>query len=65
MLGFERVPWLISPEWAMPSIIIMSVWGGIGFTMIIFLAGLRGIPRTYYEAAEIDDATNLQQARHN
>lgn len=64
MLGFERVPWLISPEWAMPSIIFMSAWGGIGFTMIIFLAGLRGIPRTYYEAAEIDGATSFQQARH-
>jgi multiple sugar transport system permease protein len=58
-----RVQWLISPEWAMPSIILMSVWGGVGFTMIIFLAGLRGIPTVYYEAASIDGATEVQQVR--
>ncbi|MEM7134252.1 MAG: sugar ABC transporter permease [Chloroflexota bacterium] len=64
MLGFERIPWLTSPDYALNSLILMSIWGGIGFTMIIFLAGLRGIPRAYYEAAEIDGATALQQAWH-
>jgi multiple sugar transport system permease protein len=48
----------------MPSIILMSVWAGVGFTMTIFLAGLRGIPRSYYEAAEIDGASGLQQVRY-
>lgn len=64
LLGIARIPWLISTQWAMPSIIIFSVWGGVGFTMIIFLAGLRGIPTTYYEAAAIDGAGGWHMARH-
>lgn len=64
MVGLPRVPWLISPEWAMPSIIFMSVWAGVGYTAIIFLAGLRGIPTLYYEAAAIDGATGWQRIRH-
>jgi multiple sugar transport system permease protein len=48
----------------MPSIILMGIWSGLGFTMIIFLAGLKGIPSDYYEAAAIDGATRLQMARH-
>ena len=63
-VGLPRVPWLQSPDWAMPSIILMSVWAGVGFTTIILLAGLRGIPSAYYEAASIDGASSLQQVRH-
>lgn len=63
-IGLPRVQWLTSPEWAMPSIILMSVWAGVGFTMLVFLAGLRGIPAVYYEAASIDGATALQQVRY-
>jgi multiple sugar transport system permease protein len=48
--------WLASTTWAMPSIMIMSVWQGLGFNMIIFLAGLKGISPEYYEAARIDGA---------
>lgn len=54
-------PWLSNPNWAMPAIIIMSVWKNIGFTFIIFLAGLQGIPNRYYEAAKIDGANVIQQ----
>lgn len=64
MVGLPRVPWLLSPTWAMPSIILMSIWGSVGFTTIILLAGLRGIPDSFYEAASIDGATPLQQVRH-
>lgn len=64
LVGLPRVPWLQSAAWAMPSIILMSVWAGVGFTTIILLAGLRGIPSVYYEAASIDGATRLQQVRH-
>lgn len=64
LVGLPRVPWLQSAAWAMPSIILMSVWAGVGFTTIILLAGLRGIPFTYYEAASIDGATRLQQVRY-
>jgi multiple sugar transport system permease protein len=64
LAGLPRIPWLQTPQWAMPSIILMSVWSGVGFTMIIFLAGLRGIPRSFYEAAEIDGASGFQQIRY-
>ena len=62
ILGIPPVPWLQSTTWAMPSVIVMGIWGGIGFTVIIYLAGLRGIPRDYYESAEIDGANSLQLA---
>jgi multiple sugar transport system permease protein len=48
--------WLASTTWAMPSIMIMSIWQGLGFNMIIFLAGLKGISPEYYEAGRIDGA---------
>jgi multiple sugar transport system permease protein len=62
LVGLPRVPWLLSTRWAMPSLILMSVWGGVGFNMVIFLAGLRSIPSTYYEAAAIDGASGFQMA---
>jgi len=55
-LGGQPVDWLSSPEWTLPSIMIMSVWAGVGYNMILFLAGLQTIPHTMYEAAEIDGA---------
>lgn len=48
--------WLTSTVWAMPAIIITSVWKGLGFNMLIFLAGLQSISDSYYEAADIDGA---------
>ncbi len=62
MLGIPPVLWLQSTTWAMPSVIVMGIWAGLGFTVIIYLAGLRGIPRDYYESAEIDGANSLQLA---
>lgn len=64
LAGIPPVLWLQSTTWAMPSVIMMGVWGGLGFTMIIFLAGLKGIPSDYYEAAAIDGATRWQMARY-
>ncbi len=55
-LGASKLPWLQDPAYALPSFIFMSLWGGAGGAMIIFLAGLQGIPDVYYEAAEIDGA---------
>ncbi|MBF8186991.1 sugar ABC transporter permease [Nonomuraea sp. K274] len=55
MVGITGPGWLGSTEWAMPALILMSVWGA-GNTIIIYLAGLQGIPKTLYEAAEIDGA---------
>ncbi len=48
--------WLHNPKLAMPSIMVMSIWQGVGFQMIIFLAGLQDIPKEMYEAASIDGA---------
>ena len=56
--------WLQDPFWAMPCIIVMSVWKGLGYNVIIFLAGLQNIPVRLYEAAKIDGATRWQQFRH-
>jgi len=56
-IGIPNINWLIDPKWAMPGLILMSIWKGTGFNMIIFLAGLQGIPKTYYEAADIDGAS--------
>ncbi|MFH1305210.1 MAG: sugar ABC transporter permease [Candidatus Omnitrophota bacterium] len=55
-MGFQPVDWLASPTWTLPSIMIMSIWAGVGYNMILFLAGLQTIPQVMYEAAEIDGA---------
>ncbi len=53
--------WLRDPTWAMPAVILVSVWKTIGFNMVIFLAGLQGISESYYEAAQLDGAGAWQQ----
>jgi len=55
-LGIPAQRWIADPFWAMPSIVVMSVWQGLGTTVIIFLAGLQGIPEEYYDAASVDGA---------
>lgn len=56
-LGISDLPgWLSSTTWALPAIIIMTIWMNIGYNMIIYLAGLQGIPKELYEAARIDGA---------
>src|SRR5215211_8630867 len=52
----EPVRWLTDPNLAMPSIIIVSIWGGVGGCMIIYLAGLQAIPDELYDAAKVDGA---------
>lgn len=54
-VGLPKVRWLQEPEWALPALILMSLWG-LGGGMVIYLAGLQGIPEVFYEAAEIDGA---------
>ncbi|MGY1495292.1 carbohydrate ABC transporter permease [Streptomyces sp. QTS52] len=56
--------WLGDGATAMASIIVLSVWQGVGFQMVILLAGLQQIPGELYEAAELDRASRLQQFRH-
>lgn len=61
-LSFTPVPWLTSPDWVLKSFIVMSMWG-VGGGMIIYLAGLQGVPTQLYEAAEIDGAGSWQKFR--
>ncbi len=56
IFGVENIAWLNDPKWAMPALIIMSVWKGVGFNMVLFIAGLKNISPMYYEAADIDGA---------
>ena len=63
-LGLPQPGWFGDPFWAMVGIIMMSIWKGFGFNVVIFMAGLQGIPRELYEAAEIDGANRRQRFRH-
>jgi multiple sugar transport system permease protein len=58
--GIEPVNWLGDPATAMPAIVIISIWKGLGFQMVIWLAGLQAIPEELHEAAAIDGATRTQ-----
>lgn len=64
-IGVANPPrWTASTDWAMPAVIIASVWRGMGYYMILYLAGLQAIPKTLYEAAQIDGATKWKQFIH-
>ena len=63
-LGFEKVGWLIDPVWAMPSIAIMATWKNVGLYVILFLVGLQSVPKSLYEASELEGATRWQQFWH-
>lgn len=55
-IGIEGQRWLTSPNTAMAAIIVVGIWSIIGYNMIIFLSGLQGIPKSFYESAELDGA---------
>ena len=59
--GIPAVRWLINPDIALYSISLMVIWKGLGWYMVIFLAGLKAIPEEYYEAAKVDGATSWQR----
>jgi multiple sugar transport system permease protein len=60
ILGINQPPgWLQDPQWAVPALIIMSLWS-VGGTMIIYLSGLQGVPTALYEAARVDGANKFQ-----
>ncbi len=64
IFGLAPIPWLGSTVWAMPVLILLSIWKQIGFNMVVFLAGLQAIPSSHYEAAELDGANGWQQFRY-
>ncbi len=59
LFGISPKGWLNDPNWAIVALIIVGIWKRIGYNMVLFLAGLQSIPRTYYEAAMIDGATTF------
>ncbi|HEY7033808.1 MAG TPA: sugar ABC transporter permease [Thermomicrobiales bacterium] len=61
-LGLKKILWLQDPHWALPTLIMLAVWG-FGGTMIVYLAGLQGIPIHLYEAAEIDGARSWHKLK--
>lgn len=63
-LGLAPVDWLGDPGWAMPAIMLMSIWKNFGYNMVILLAGLQAIPMDLYEAARLDGARRWHLLRH-
>ncbi len=61
LLGLQKVDWVNDPRYSMSMVIITTLWSRIGYNMVIYLAGLQGIAREYYEAAQIDGADRFQQ----
>ena len=61
--GFGATDWLFNTDWAMPAVILMTVWKLLPFNTILFLAGLQEIPVHLYEAAEIDGASSWRRFR--
>ncbi|MEA5618955.1 sugar ABC transporter permease [Cronbergia sp. UHCC 0137] len=64
VFNIPPIAWLGDTFWAMPVIILFSIWKQIGFNMVVFLAGLQAIPTSRYEAAELDGANSWQQFWH-
>ncbi len=65
VIGIAGPPWLGSSQWAIPSIILITLWSGMGGSrMVIFLAALQGVPEELYEAADIDGAGRLAKFLH-
>ena len=58
--GIPRIDWLGDPTWAIPAIVMMEIWRGFGFYVIILFAALQSIPKELYEAARIDGARSLR-----
>jgi multiple sugar transport system permease protein len=61
LVGISGPAWLSDPGWAMPAVIVVSVWKGVGLKMLIYLAALQGIPPALYEAAEVDGASGVRR----
>ena len=63
-LGFKEIPWLSEPDWARFSVILVNVWFGAPFFLIMYLAALKSVPEQLYEAASIDGASAWQKFVH-
>ena len=64
LIGINGPRWLSDPKTAIPSLVMVGVWRSMGSNMVIFLAGLQGVPQELYEAARIDGANRWREIRH-
>lgn len=64
LFGIDGPNWLMNKHSVKPAIILMTVWKGLGYTMLLYLAALQSVPKTYYEAAELDGASGFKAFRH-
>lgn len=63
-VGLSGIPWLQSYNGFLAAIVIITIWSQMGYNMVLFLAGLQGIPASILEAASVDGASELQKLRH-
>lgn len=61
IFGIDPINWITDPNYAMLALIIMAIWKGLGFNIILFLVGLNNINQSYYSAAKVDGASGLQR----
>lgn len=64
LVGIKGPNWLQNVNTVKPAIIIMSVWKGLGYSMLLYLAAIQSVPKTFYEAAELDGASSFQRFRN-
>lgn len=64
VIGLSPVKWLSDPKWAMPSLIILSIWKSLGYNIVIFLAGLQNIDEQYNLAAKLDGANKWERIKN-
>lgn len=64
LLGISKVAWLTNPRMTLPILVVLAIWKGLGYRVILFLAGLQGIDPRYYAAARMDGARSFQRFLH-
>ncbi|MGM0922723.1 MAG: carbohydrate ABC transporter permease [Bacillota bacterium] len=64
IFGIDGPSWLMNKDTVKPALILMTVWKGLGYSMLLYLAALQSVPKTYYEAAKLDGASSFQVFKH-